>query len=77
MSSVTKQEVTDKDAYFSDTTGTPKTTYYQLALDTLALCIEKSPELDKAATVLAKAALTNSFQFNGRLSVGKRHICDF
>ncbi|XP_015675207.1 cobalamin binding intrinsic factor isoform X2 [Protobothrops mucrosquamatus] len=63
------EEKTEDEIKHIDTTGTPKTTYYQLALDTLALCIEKSPELDKAAIVLAKAALTNSFQFNGRLSV--------
>ncbi|KAM6465620.1 cobalamin binding intrinsic factor-like [Liasis olivaceus] len=51
------------------TTGTPKTTYYQLALDTLALCVENSPELETAATALAKAALANSFQLQGRFSV--------
>ncbi|XP_026541156.1 gastric intrinsic factor-like [Notechis scutatus] len=51
------------------TTGTPKTTYYQLALDTLALCVEKSPELERAANALAKEVLANSFQFKGHFSV--------
>ncbi|KAM6465963.1 transcobalamin-1-like isoform 4-T4 [Liasis olivaceus] len=52
-----------------DVTGTPKTTYYQLALDTLALCVEKSPELETAASALADAALDNRFQFQGHFSV--------
>ncbi|XP_025033297.1 transcobalamin-1-like, partial [Python bivittatus] len=52
-----------------DTTRTPKTTYYQLALDTLALCVEKSPELETAASALADAALDNRFQFQGHFSV--------
>ncbi|XP_032075222.1 cobalamin binding intrinsic factor-like isoform X2 [Thamnophis elegans] len=60
----TKEEITH-----IGTTGTPKTTYYQLALDTLALCVEKSPELEIAATTLAKAAQDNRFQFDGRYSV--------
>ncbi|XP_025032927.1 transcobalamin-1-like [Python bivittatus] len=60
----TKEEI--KHIY---TTGTPKTTYYQLALNTLVLCVENSPELETAATALAKAALANSFQLHGRFSV--------
>ncbi|XP_025033280.1 transcobalamin-1-like isoform X2 [Python bivittatus] len=52
-----------------DTTRTPKTDYYQLALDTLALCVEKSSELKTAASALADAALDNRFQFQGRFSV--------
>ncbi|KAM3855844.1 cobalamin binding intrinsic factor-like [Vipera latastei] len=63
------EEKTKKEIKHIHTTGTPKTTYYQLALDTLALCIEKSPELEIAATILAKAALGDSFQFHGRFSV--------
>ncbi|KAM3855843.1 transcobalamin-1-like isoform 2-T2 [Vipera latastei] len=63
------EEKTQKEIKHINTTGTPKTTYYQLALDTLALCIEKSPELEFAATTLANAALANSFQFHGRFSV--------
>ncbi|XP_039200100.1 cobalamin binding intrinsic factor-like [Crotalus tigris] len=63
------EEKTKEEIKHIHTTGTPKTTYYQLALDTLALCIEKSPELERAATTLAKAALTNSFQFLGHFSV--------
>ncbi|XP_029140647.1 cobalamin binding intrinsic factor-like [Protobothrops mucrosquamatus] len=63
------EEKTREEIKHIHTTGTPKTTYYQLALDTLALCIEKSPELERAATILAKAALTNSFQFLGHCSV--------
>ncbi|XP_039200113.1 cobalamin binding intrinsic factor-like [Crotalus tigris] len=63
------EEKTKEEIKYINTTGTPKTTYYQLALDTLALCIEKSPELERAATALAKAALTNSFQFLGHFSV--------
>ncbi|KAM6465976.1 cobalamin binding intrinsic factor-like isoform 2-T2 [Liasis olivaceus] len=60
----TKEEIKHIDA-----TGTPKTTYYQLALDTLALCVEKSPELETAAFALANAALDNRFQFQGHFSV--------
>ncbi|XP_063145209.1 cobalamin binding intrinsic factor-like [Candoia aspera] len=52
-----------------DTSGTPKTTYYQLALDTLALCVERSPELGTAAIYLAQAALDDKFKFQGRFSV--------
>ncbi|XP_063145208.1 cobalamin binding intrinsic factor [Candoia aspera] len=52
-----------------DTSGTPKTTYYQLALDTLALCVERSPELGTAAIHLAQAALDDKFKFQGRFSV--------
>ncbi|XP_025033290.1 transcobalamin-1-like, partial [Python bivittatus] len=52
-----------------DTTGTPKTTYYQLALDTLALCVENSPECERAASVLADTALDKRFQFQGHFSV--------
>ncbi|KAM6465970.1 cobalamin binding intrinsic factor-like isoform 2-T2 [Liasis olivaceus] len=50
-------------------TESPKTTYYQLALDTLALCVEKSPELKTAACALANAALEKRFQFQGGFSV--------
>lgn len=49
--------------------GTPKTTYYQLALDTLALCVEKSPEVEMAAIILAKAALANDFVHGDYFSV--------
>ncbi|XP_013914396.1 PREDICTED: gastric intrinsic factor-like, partial [Thamnophis sirtalis] len=63
------EEKTKEEIKHIDTTGTPKTTYYQLALDTLALCVEKSPELEKAASTLAKAVLTNRFQFDGHYSV--------
>ncbi|XP_058010535.1 cobalamin binding intrinsic factor-like isoform X1 [Ahaetulla prasina] len=63
------EEKTKEEINHIHTTGTPKTTYYQLALDTLALCVEKSPELEITATTLAKAALNNSFQFDGRYSV--------
>ncbi|XP_070592192.1 cobalamin binding intrinsic factor-like [Erythrolamprus reginae] len=48
-----------------NTIGTPKTTYYQLALDTLALCVEKSPEVEGAAITLARAVV----QFNVNFSV--------
>ncbi|XP_025033049.1 uncharacterized protein LOC112543111, partial [Python bivittatus] len=63
--------ISAKLTYLSDTTGSPKTTYYQLALDTLALCVEKSPELERAASALANASLHKCFQFQGRFSVGK------
>uniref|UniRef100_A0A670ZHU7 Cobalamin binding intrinsic factor n=1 Tax=Pseudonaja textilis TaxID=8673 RepID=A0A670ZHU7_PSETE len=63
------EEKTKEEIEHIHTTGTPKTTYYQLALDTLALCVEKSPELENPATTLAKAALNNSFHFDGRFSV--------
>ncbi|XP_058053179.1 cobalamin binding intrinsic factor-like [Ahaetulla prasina] len=63
------EEKTKEEIKHIHTTGTPKTTYYQLALDTLALCVEKSPELERAATTLAKAVLANRFQFHGRYSV--------
>uniref|UniRef100_A0A8C5WRY9 Transcobalamin-like C-terminal domain-containing protein n=1 Tax=Laticauda laticaudata TaxID=8630 RepID=A0A8C5WRY9_LATLA len=63
------EEKTKEEIEHIHTTGTPKTTYYQLALDTLALCVEKSPELENPATTLAKAALNNSFHFAGRFSV--------
>ncbi|KAF7235981.1 Cobalamin binding intrinsic factor [Varanus komodoensis] len=54
----------------ADKAGTPKTTYYQLALDTLALCVEKSPLMENAAVILAKAALADDFQSGGYFSVG-------
>lgn len=60
---------TEEEIKYIDTTGTPKTTYYQLALDTLALCVEKSPELERAASALANASLHKCFQFQGRFSV--------
>ncbi|KAJ6654122.1 hypothetical protein lerEdw1_007390 [Lerista edwardsae] len=60
----TKEELN----YFYDH-GTPKTTFYQLALDTLALCVEKSPEVEMAAITLAKAALANDFVHGEYFSV--------
>ncbi|XP_026577138.1 gastric intrinsic factor-like [Pseudonaja textilis] len=63
------EEKTKEEIKHIQTTGTPKTTYYQLALDTLALCVEKSPELERAATALAKEVLANSFQLKGHFSV--------
>ncbi|XP_070582859.1 cobalamin binding intrinsic factor-like isoform X2 [Erythrolamprus reginae] len=63
------EEKTKEEIKYIDTTGAPKTTYYQLALDTLALCLEKSPELETTANTLANAALNNSFQFDGNFSV--------
>ncbi|XP_053107002.1 cobalamin binding intrinsic factor [Hemicordylus capensis] len=49
--------------------GIPKTTFYQLALDALALCVEKSPDTEMAAIALAKAALANHFEYQGHFSV--------
>ncbi|XP_066467676.1 cobalamin binding intrinsic factor [Tiliqua scincoides] len=60
----TKEELNYFYAY-----GTPKTTYYQLALDTLALCVEKSPDVEMAAITLAKAALANDFVHGDYFSV--------
>ncbi|XP_077177171.1 cobalamin binding intrinsic factor [Paroedura picta] len=60
----TKEEIN----YFHDH-GTPKTTYYQLALDTLALCVEKSPYAEEASIILAKAAMANELEFGGYFSV--------
>ncbi|KAH0621108.1 hypothetical protein JD844_022141 [Phrynosoma platyrhinos] len=47
---------------FADAHHAPKTTYYQLALDVLALCVVKSSEAETAAKILTEAALTNHFQ---------------
>ncbi|XP_015275185.1 PREDICTED: gastric intrinsic factor [Gekko japonicus] len=58
----TKEEIN----YFYDY-GTPKTTYYQLALDTLALCAEKSRDAVEASIILAKAA--DDLEFGGHFSV--------
>nr|XP_056707773.1 cobalamin binding intrinsic factor [Euleptes europaea] len=60
----TKEEIN----YFYDY-GTLKTTYYQLALDTLALCVEKSLDVEEASIILAKAALANDLEFGGHFSV--------
>ncbi|XP_062974786.1 cobalamin binding intrinsic factor [Elgaria multicarinata webbii] len=60
----TKEEIKHLDYY-----GTLKTTYYQLALDTLALCVEKNPEVEMAAVILAKAALRNDLQSGGHFFV--------
>ncbi|XP_030418046.1 cobalamin binding intrinsic factor [Gopherus evgoodei] len=51
----TKEELT----YLSDH-GTPKTTFYQLSLDTLALCLETA-DVEEAALSLAKEALATDF----------------
>ncbi|KAM7165169.1 cobalamin binding intrinsic factor [Macrochelys suwanniensis] len=40
--------------------STPKTTFYQLSLDTLALCLERA-DVDEAALSLAKEALAKDF----------------
>ncbi|XP_042308471.1 cobalamin binding intrinsic factor isoform X2 [Sceloporus undulatus] len=47
----------------------PKTTYYQLALDVLALCVVDSSEAETAARILAEAAESNHFQIGGHFSV--------
>ncbi|XP_061465699.1 cobalamin binding intrinsic factor isoform X2 [Rhineura floridana] len=63
------EEKTKEEINYLHDYGTPKTTYYQLALDTLALCVEKSPDVELAAVILAKAALANDFQSWGYFSV--------
>ncbi|XP_048340506.1 cobalamin binding intrinsic factor [Sphaerodactylus townsendi] len=60
----TKEEITHFDDY-----GTLKTTYYQLALDILALCVENSLDVEDASVILAKAALANELEFGGYFSV--------
>nr|XP_060610924.1 cobalamin binding intrinsic factor [Anolis sagrei ordinatus] len=60
----TKEEI---DYYYSH--DALKTTYYQLALDCLALCVENSPDVEMAAIILAKAGLSNGFQSSGHFSV--------
>lgn len=57
----------------ADDSGTLKTTYYQLALATLALCVEKSLEVEDASILLAKAALANDLETGGHFSVGKEN----
>ncbi|XP_033013656.1 cobalamin binding intrinsic factor isoform X2 [Lacerta agilis] len=48
------EEKTDEEIKHYYDTGTPKTTYYQLALDIVALCVEKSPDAENAAAILIK-----------------------
>lgn len=43
------------DSYYGKN-GRPKTTYYQLALDVLALCVEKSRAVENPAVILIKVA---------------------
>ncbi|XP_072841560.2 cobalamin binding intrinsic factor isoform X2 [Pogona vitticeps] len=45
----------------------PKTTFYQLALDALALCFEESPDIENVAGILVKAA--NDLQLREAFSV--------
>lgn len=55
--------------FVADDTGTPKTTNYQLALDILALCVEKSPDAKNAAATLIK--IIKGCQSKGCFDVGK------
>ncbi|XP_067397662.1 cobalamin binding intrinsic factor-like [Emydura macquarii macquarii] len=55
LASKTKDEL----SYLRDH-GTPKTTFYQLSLDVLALCLEKE-DIEEAAVSLAKEALAKDF----------------
>ncbi|XP_028561529.2 cobalamin binding intrinsic factor [Podarcis muralis] len=48
------EEKTNEEIKHYYDTGTPKTTNYQLALDILALCVEKSPDAKNAAATLIK-----------------------
>ncbi|XP_054827965.1 cobalamin binding intrinsic factor [Eublepharis macularius] len=65
---VLEEKTKEETNYFYDY-GTLKTTYYQLALDTLALCVEQSLDVEDASIILAKAALANDFEFGGHFSV--------
>uniref|UniRef100_A0ACB8G3P8 Uncharacterized protein n=1 Tax=Sphaerodactylus townsendi TaxID=933632 RepID=A0ACB8G3P8_9SAUR len=62
-----KETVVEKNT--KDDYGTLKTTYYQLALDILALCVENSLDVEDASVILAKAALANELEFGGYFSV--------
>ncbi|KAL8182796.1 UNVERIFIED_CONTAM: hypothetical protein K2H54_001403 [Gekko kuhli] len=63
------EEKTKEEINYFHHYGTPKTTYYQLALDTLALCVGESLDTEEASIILAKAALANDLEFGGYFSV--------
>uniref|UniRef100_A0A8B9Q013 Uncharacterized protein n=1 Tax=Apteryx owenii TaxID=8824 RepID=A0A8B9Q013_APTOW len=62
------QERTDEEVAYLVLEGAPRTTFYQLSLDVLALCLEGTGSYEVAAVMLAKEVLSPG----SGLSVGER-----
>ncbi|XP_068800269.1 cobalamin binding intrinsic factor isoform X2 [Struthio camelus] len=52
------QEKTDKEVAYLEVEDTPQTTFYQVSLDVLALCLEGTGSYEVAAVILAKEVLS-------------------